>query len=254
MSSDDEPAHSRYSPSTRERWSNCPASIRMQEGYPNETNDAAEQGTRVHDLMHRLLTSKPLPDKVDREELERARYAFGLIRELIDAHLYREDRRVTVYSERKVYLTDNPELRGTLDVAVVVETLSEVEDYRGWWTSEVFVIDYKDGRVPVDVKDNKQLQYYAAAFATLFEEENDVDHTKFYIGIIQPRVFDGIQWDDPKYVPHIWSITRQIQEEVDICETRPFTKAGSWCKYCLAAGACKANAERIMGILGVENV
>jgi hypothetical protein len=222
----------------------------MQEDYENVTSPAAEQGTRVHVLLHHLLTDKPLPDKVDREELARAQYAFELVMGLIKSHLYRGTS-VKLHTEEKVHLNDNPELRGTLDIAILVEKRTE-------WASklitDVYVIDYKDGNVPVQVTDNKQVEYYAAAFVNELEgyHEIDRDNTKFHIGIIQPRVAEGIQWDKVRYYWHLAAVRTNIEEEVDICETRPFTKAGEWCKYCLASGACKANAERLMELVGVD--
>jgi len=223
----------------------------MQEDYENVTNEAAEQGTRVHDLLHRLLTSKTLPRKVEHEELERAKYAFGLIKEIIDAYLY-QGYRVKLYTEKKVYLNDNPELRGTLDIAIVAEKITE---WGAPVVTDVHVIDYKDGNVPVQVTDNKQIEYYAAAFTNDLEMplySVCTDTTKFLIGIIQPRVAEGIQWDKVRYYWHLAAVRTNIEEEVDICETRPFTKAGEWCKYCLASGACKANAERLMELVGVD--
>jgi hypothetical protein len=225
----------------------------MQEDYENVTNEAAEQGTRVHDLLHRLLTSKPLPEKVDREELERAKYAFGLIKELVDKYVYHgEDlgKFVRVYSEQKVYLSKyvNDELRGTLDVVIAVGKINihcpELE------YTDIFVIDYKDGNVPVEIKNNKQLEYYAAAFDD--DDGLSICDTEYRIGIIQPRVAQGIQWDEPRDNEYIKKVAEKIKEEVDICETRPFTKAGEWCKYCLASGSCKANAERLMELVGVD--
>lgn len=248
-----EPAHSRFSPSSRERWSECPASIHMQEDYENVTNEAAEQGTRVHEILNALLTGRGYKS-IDREEEERAKYAFGLIKELVDSYLYNElhKYRVTVFSELKVYLDEvnNSELRGTLDAAIVVDWLNSSGDK--WYMQRVFVIDYKDGNVPVHVENNKQLEYYMAAFINMLESQIDTDHTVFQIGIIQPRISQGIQWEKEKYYWHLMETSRQIKEEADICETRPFTKAGEWCKYCLASGACKANAERLMELVGVD--
>lgn len=54
-------AHARLSPSSAHRWSECTASVAMQDGLPNEGNAASRSGTCGHQ-MHAELLENPERD------------------------------------------------------------------------------------------------------------------------------------------------------------------------------------------------
>ena len=47
--------HSKLSPSTSHRWLACPASVKMEEGYPDSTSVFAVEGTNAHKLAESKL-------------------------------------------------------------------------------------------------------------------------------------------------------------------------------------------------------
>src|SRR5690554_5714157 len=50
-----EPAHYNHGPSSAARWLLCTDSPYAQEGYPDETTDAADEGTAAHWLLEQCL-------------------------------------------------------------------------------------------------------------------------------------------------------------------------------------------------------
>ena len=54
--------HARISASRVERVALCPASLHMEDGFPETTNDAAERGTYIHDVSERMLLGEAITE------------------------------------------------------------------------------------------------------------------------------------------------------------------------------------------------
>ena len=137
--------HARISASKVERVALCPASLRLEDGYPESTNDAAERGTYIHDVSERILLGEALTEAVfDGEDV------FPIVQEYV---AFIQDiakaGTLTVEEDLTPYLSQiHPDLGGTSDAVV------EMGD-------TLIVIDLKTGRVPVSAKNNMQLKTYA---------------------------------------------------------------------------------------------
>jgi hypothetical protein len=131
----------------------------------------------------------------------------------------------TLYTER--YLDGSwldSRLGGTADVTLV-------EDF-GW----IHLLDYKNGRIVVEVNDNEQLKQYGVF---LLHEHQDADGVR--ITVVQPNA------------PHAEGVTRTVEytrDELKIFELQmkeaadatsapnAMFRVGDWCTYCPAKLRC----------------
>ena len=65
--------HARISASKIERAYLCPASVSLEEQYPDSSNEAAERGTWIHKIAETILRNEPypttIPSKYTQEEV-----------------------------------------------------------------------------------------------------------------------------------------------------------------------------------------
>jgi hypothetical protein len=203
--------HSKFAPSARARWSNCPASVRFAEqlDLPEQDTPYSLEGTLAHSIASDCLINdrEPPEDPDIRAYVEFIRSIPGVM-----------------MAEKKLQDPENPLLHGTADAVIY--------SFGGRLT----VADFKYGAgVIVPGDDNPQLEMYAVlAFA---EGMNDVDEVAFVIH--QPRVGDGLPHETvyPARVVAVWRDT--ILAEIEACEVSdaPF-RAGDWCQFCPCKPAC----------------
>lgn len=60
-------AHAKLSPSSAERWMNCPGSVVLSEGMPDKTTQFAEEGTMAHAVAEAMLLGNPYQADKDME-------------------------------------------------------------------------------------------------------------------------------------------------------------------------------------------
>jgi hypothetical protein len=117
-----EKVHSALGASSAFRWMECPGSVRLSEGLPNITSEAAGEGTAAHALAEVCLKRNKGPHDYLGDVIE----GYEVTEEMADA--------VKMYVDY-----------------VRSRTIQQFE-----------VVDLKYGRgLPVEVKDNRQLKYYA---------------------------------------------------------------------------------------------
>lgn len=178
-----------------ERWDNCPGSVRLCATVPNTSSSYAEEGTKAHDYAAAILgtinnsgviraITVCIPDDM--------REAVKVYVDHVHTILTPSD---TLLVEHGFHLKQiHPDCYGTADAVI-------------WkpYSKHLHVIDYKHGAgKPVEVKDNKQLRYYAlGALLSLGYNAKEVTVT-----IVQPRcehedgqirsetfaAFDLIEW------------------------------------------------------------
>ena len=202
--------HSKYSPSSRHRWSRCPGSIRLIEAVnpPEEVSDAMSEGIVAHALAADCLENgRDCTDPAVQFYLDYARALPGVM--MVEQQLVHPE-----YSE----------LHGTPDLLVF--------DFGG----QLSVVDYKHGEgVGVAVEDNEQLQYYAALAAQVHGQPDEV-----LLAIVQPR-YDGepVKEDrQPGYMAEIWM--NQILDEIEACEkpNAPLMAGPTQCRFCPVKAHC----------------
>lgn len=229
-------AHSKYSASGAERWSNCSASVELSEGLPDKDSKWSIEGTLAHEVLEAiLLTRLELAPRSKYEALirgaptEMVEYAKDAARFILTLYAGTPDSDVLV--ETRVYLKFiHEEMFGTFDGAVI--------DYFG----TLHVFDYKYGAGhSVSVRENLQMIFYAVGLAQL----HHWNFKRVSMWIIQPRIkgYDG---------PTFWEIsTPELRRYVDVfrdavkeVEENPKFVEGSWCHWCKAKSICPLKREK----------
>ena len=213
-------AHAKFSPSGASIWLNCPASVRLSEGFPDSTNEASERGTRIHQTAEELLRGQP----VTHED------------HIADAQGYVDYVREATAGFDEVHIEHK--LRGFLGVVEGV-----------WGTADIFAIkdthgliaDLKTGRVPVDAATSPQLDVYAAAAHLEFGLET-CEVVIWQNGTVTSRLLTVEDFERTVY---------QVKEAVlrsPIERARP----GSHCTWCKARAHCRERALSAMTVIGSE--
>lgn len=240
--------HSNFSPSSAERWFECPACIRLSKTVPKPSESIyATEGTTAHECLEfllirvgnlkkaKLLASK----KYDLEMIEHALTAIDKIMSLKPCD------GAELLVESRVRLKSCPNVYGTLDVAWI--------DLLG----DLVVIDFKYGRgvtvLPFDENNNPnpQLAIYAVGLASKYHYEFE----RVRLAIIQPRVWEN---EDPLTVGDI-SIKKlklfekKLVEKVKLASTpNAPMKSGDHCRWCPALAVCPENSKKALKAVSVD--
>ena len=218
--------HSAISPSSAERWFNCPGSLReVAKCPPQPPSEYAQEGSRAHRFAELALRGTPeIPESPEMAEAIQV-YLDVIDEDLIKYGLSRKD----LLIEHKFILKNiHKDAYGTCDAVLPV------------FLTKAIVYDFKYGSgVAVDAEDNKQGLYYALGASQAG------DYTDFEIVIVQPR---AIHKQGPI---RRWSVTKaeldgfadELKRSI-AAATEPTAPlhAGLWCKktFCPAVVCCPA--------------
>lgn len=187
-------AHSLFSASASERWSNCPGSLAMSRGIPSTSTPAAREGTAGHEIADLCLKGSRDPSEWIGEILtvegsegdDQKVYEVEVTEELADA--------VAVYVE---YVRG---FSGTMisEIRVDYSELLGVEEEEGFGTSDTLILDettlhsfdLKLGRRYVSSEKNKQMILYTAGSVKHLMDIGEVIE-KVVLHIVQPRISDA---------------------------------------------------------------
>jgi hypothetical protein len=223
--------HAKYSPSSAERWINCPGSIALGESLtsPPGTSPQAEEGTAAHWLFenyNRRKNASHAPNGVElTEELkDTVLMSLGLMHQRVPSNvpIYKEYRCPTW---QELGLND-PIIWGTADVVALA-------DDRLW------LVDLKYGKHPVSPEGNKQLLTYAVGLLDLVGDAYD----DWSLAILQPRApKQWRQWDIDLSIVKAWK-----DQLIDYFRCQPDGKIqeGQHCFFCPAKCIC---AKRLFDI------
>lgn len=163
----------------------CPGSFMMEKSCPNESSEAAEEGTLLHAYMEHLLTGEPwegaplTPEQV--ELCERARRLLDGVKEKIMGN-YPDASFSLVSTEERRWLSDwieGGEYSGQWDALFEVNCPN---------ANFMLVLDWKFGRVEVESAEaNRQLEALVPLAAQKVVEDG-IGYSGIYAAIIQPRV------------------------------------------------------------------
>ncbi|MFQ5410338.1 MAG: DUF2800 domain-containing protein [Anaerolineales bacterium] len=233
--------HKRLAASAAHRWLACPGSIRLAEehGLESKPSKYAQEGTAAHALAEKALKEeKPAAHYVGQEiegwaVTEEMAEAVQRYLDFVDATSVGD---TTVKIEKNVDVGDTG---GTCDCLV----------YRPE-RKNLLVVDYKHGRgLVVDPERNPQLMVYALGALRLFPETESVR-----VVIVQPRAGgEPVRewWTSPKDLAD-WQadVLRPGMAAVDAPEMR--FAAGDHCRFCPAAGVCRAAVNAACEVAKVE--
>jgi hypothetical protein len=242
--------HATLSPSSAERWLECPASIRListLERGEDSSTVYAEEGTRAHNLAE--IEASYQFDMITVEDYRTRRTAWLRIAETHGDDVEEMDRHVRVYVrllqdimasrphatlrlEQRVQ-TGVPGCWGTGDAIIIAPTTIDVVDFK-----------YGQG-VGVIAHENPQLMLYGLGALEMFDGVIG-DTQSVTVHICQPRV-GGMShytigakelraWRDDAVMP----IARETQHP----DAR-FGPSEVACRWCPASGICKARARYI---------
>lgn len=224
------------------RWAACPGSVNLSRGLPNKTSQAAAEGTCAHDLADACLTAKLDADIYFGAKRPTEGFEFTVDEEMVEGvQLYLD----TVRADFDPSMGDIMHSEIKFDLSLIYPGLYGTNDAVVWKPSSrtLIIYDFKYGAgIPVEVKGNKQLMYYAlGAILTLKLPVNTV-----VLCIVQPRF------------PHAEGpVRRDVMNAMDLFDfktelalaaaatTKPDAPlvVGEHCRFCLAAGICPKKAE-----------
>lgn len=241
--------HSRFGPSSAERWMNCPGSINLCSGLPNVSTIHAVEGTVAHKLAEELITDRTTPTELSArvgqtvhqegfdikitDEMVNSvvEYQTVINQDILDMKPLDSPEGMVLKSEIKIHaLKINGELYGTADFVLFRKK------------DKLVVYDFKYGKgVAVEVERNKQLAIYALGFLDNQAEEDAAKSVELVI--IQPRAahIDGSvrRWTAP--AGWLEAFRSELKAAVNrACDPGAELLAGKWCRWCPAKSGCPA--------------
>jgi len=259
--------HARLGPSNH-RWPNCPGSVREEANYPDTTNNAAVDGTGSHLLLEHCVVNEQAVD--------------SFINTLIGQN--HEDRPTGWLIDKKradrvKVCLDYIDLRNKELGGVVVESesISNPGEFMGrddWWgttditlttvnQSVIEVIDYKDGFVWVDAKNNPQLEAYGLGKLLPLIDHlvmgNNFDHEQspvkiIRLTIVQPKTSKPVRYVE--YSPaQLWQRGLKLKDAASKTDQAgALLCSGDWCRWCKHADCCdELNSKKMEGFAMLDN-
>ena len=154
--------HALLSASSSKQWLHCPPSVRLQEGFPNESSVYAQEGTFAHEVceykvrkyLHERV-KRPQSEEFYTEEIEAITDTYAEFVISVIEQMKRNGAEPLVLAEERVdYSHIAPSGFGTADMLII----GKDEEGRGL----LHIVDFKAGSgIYVEVDHNSQLSLYA---------------------------------------------------------------------------------------------
>jgi hypothetical protein len=232
-------AHALLSASGSERWIGCPASVAMEFGVQDETNEYAAEGIKAHELAREqldwlvkfqndlTLIDSPL-DLCNNDSLR------SYVQEYINYLMALNVQPCMLWFEQKVDFS-NAVINGygTADAVIYNES-----------TEHLHIVDFKYGFNKVEAKDNTQMLLYVIGAV------NFVNRTISYNGnfkvktitlhIVQPRIGNFDTWSLTIEELQDWIKYFQVQSVKALTLSDQYNPSATNCKYCKEKKRCPA--------------
>lgn len=238
--------HALLSASSSKQWLHCPPSVRLQEGFPNESSVYAEEGTFAHEIceykvkkyLHQRV-KRPQSEEYDTEEIEQitdiyAEFVIGIIEKMKENGC----EPLAFVEERVNYSHIAPSGFGTADMLII----GKDENGKGI----LHIVDYKNGKgVFVDVDHNSQMMLYALGGLATYGFLYDIEIVR--MSIIQPRLDNISTFECSRQELEEWG--ESIKPIAKLAyEGKGEQKPGDWCRFCRAKPVCKACADEALAL------
>lgn len=211
--------HARMSASKIPRVALCHGSLLAEEGMPNQTSDAAERGTSIHELSERIWNGEQITD-ADPDLLAIAQKYVTTATEQT-GHAKKRYVELDVTAALK---TIHPSLGGTADLVAIGGGM-------------MTVCDLKTGRIEVDPEWNLQLMTYALGAAIELKAPQTV---QIRLAIFQPDHGGWREWCCTYADLMDWKDSLQELAIKAHQPDAPRTPSQDACKYCRAKVSCDA--------------
>ena len=208
----------------------CGASHRLQQGYPDDDNDASKEGTLAHEwAKYRLLGGDQKPNDLE-----------------MNGHV-----------ETYVNLCNSLKMEHCLNG--VEEQMDDghvtgTTDFWSWTPYELIIADLKYGYGWVEPENNWQLIMYAILIWLKYGNKGQVIPPQVRLIIYQPRANhpDGETREWKFNGEHLRGYYNQIQNRIGEIEAGNETAvAGGYCRYCRAITDCTTNWRNVSGLLDI---
>ncbi len=201
-------------------WLRCPGSIHMQMLVPNETNEAAERGTLMHEAAARAINFRRTTPGLPEDEA-------NIVQDYVNILLALRETATHWGVEQRVSGEIHEAAFGTIDYYDVTD-------------DTLRVLDFKTGQVYVPAKNNDQLQYYAAMLLPTFGRGTTIKY-----GIYQPAINPNVEWwEQSCEAQAAWTANAKVQAVKAMTPGAPLV-AGDHCGKCRALGICGAGRGRL---------
>ena len=255
--------HAYLSASSAERWINCPGSARLAALYPENSSDAANEGSLAHEVAQILIeyNAGELKKKQKEERLAEMKkkvdafYAehkdmvgsYNAMLTILEPYIdyvwaeYQEakkaDKATVLMTEVRVDFSEYvPEGFGTSDVVII-------------GNDRIVVIDLKYGKgVPVSAIDNPQIRLYALGAIEKFDLVYDFARAK---GVIyQPRLDSVTEQELPVAELRDWAEKNVKPAALEAAGENAHFCPGPWCDshFCPAAARCRTRANWLLAL------
>jgi len=229
-------AHAPLSPSAAHRWLVCPASVKESKSTVSVDSDASKEGTATHEVGYIWLTTGHPPAvgtqtsnglTVTEEMVETAEWFVRYVLHIADEDGCPEAPSV-VMAEEKVAIggffgLDPSICFGTADAAVL-------------GTDTLTIVDLKAGYKDVVAEQNPQTALYGLGFM----EEMGWMYQRVRLAIVQPRNGGVKEWVLTKAELLAWGDKHRQAVAEAAAEVERYQPTEEGCRYCPAAGVCKA--------------
>lgn len=247
-------AHARLSPSKAAQWSACTASVGfierlLKEGKlkPDKSSEAADEGTKAHEVAEALLLGSKIPGDATPEMLRHGKAYRQFCLEIAGKKPWKVEAQAPLWYDTS-------------------ETCNGHVDFAAWDTEGAVICDYKFGKGKfVHADHNKQLAIYAAAILYSVFGDGLPSTYPVTLAIYQPRcAVDGVPftkwattWDKLRLF-----VTREIEIPASIIlnpkaeHLLRFAPSEHVCMWCPARkqSQCEAYARYLMDGTGMESI
>lgn len=261
--------HAILSPSSAERWLNCPGSLYATKDLPDVNTSYAKEGTTAHALAEFCLKfNKKAFDSLGKLMTPNGVYVDDEMAEAVQEYVDTVNGikasmsdLLIVDIEQKLDFTD------LLDIASVKDTLpADTDKFAAFGTADAIIVgdgelqihDLKYGKgVQVYAEGNKQLMIYALAAYRYYSLCCDI--TKISMHIHQPRLYHHSEYSVTP--DELLAFGEKLKERAIKAYTvylngpandDDFCAGESQCRFCKAAGNCEALATHVTATIGAD--
>ena len=238
--------HALLSASSSKQWLHCPPSVRLQEGFPNESSVYAAEGTFAHEIceykvrkyLHERV-KRPQSEEYDTEEIEQITDVYAeFVISIIEQMKENGCEPLAFVEERVDYSHISPSGFGTADMLII----GKDEQGRGI----LHVCDFKTGAgVFVDADHNSQMMLYAIGALSAYGFLYGIEIVR--MSIIQPRLDNISTFECSRQELEDWG--ESIKPTALLAyEGKGEQHPGDWCRFCRAKPVCKACAEEALAL------